>query len=142
MWVINPPPEPGKKKEVKATLASLEPIYEIPFPNTAQKHIFEYEKVKAVQEKKEEESMPEVVEHLEETKDEEVTKEAIMAMYAHCNIVELDKETSVLVEGKTKVKDVGKPILPYIFKETSHYDLCDLGTKVNVISYDFYLEIK
>ena len=86
--------------------------------------------------------MPEVVEHLEETKDEEVTKEAIMAMYAHCNIVELDEETSVLVECKTKVKDVGKPILPCIFKETLHYGLCDLGTEVNVISYDFYLEIK
>ena len=38
----DPPPEPEKKREVKATLASLEPIYEIPFPNTAQKHIFEY----------------------------------------------------------------------------------------------------
>ena len=37
---------------------------------------------------------------------------------------------------------MGKPILPCIFKETSHYSLCDLGTKVNVISYDFYLEIK
>ena len=65
-----------------------------------------------------------------------------MAMYAHCNIVELDTETSVLVEGKVKVRDVGKPILPCIFKETSHYGLCDLGTAVNVISYDFYLEIK
>ena len=63
-----------------------------------------------------------------------------MAMYAHYNIVELDEETSVLVEGKTKVKDVGKPILPCIYKETSHYGLCDLGTKVNVISYDFYLK--
>ena len=59
--------------------------------------------------------MPEIKEHLKENKDEEVTKEAIMAMYSHCNIVELDEETSVLVEGKTKVKDVGKPILPCIF---------------------------
>src|SRR4051812_13900692 len=41
-----------------------------------------------------------------------------------------------------KVKDVGKPILPCIYKETSNYGLRDLGTKVNVISYDFYLEIK
>ena len=46
-----------------------------------------------------------------------------MAMYAHYNVVELDTETSVLVEGKVKVRDVGKPILP-------------------CISYDFYLEIK
>ena len=37
---------------------------------------------------------------------------------------------------------MGKPILPCIFKETSHYDLCNLGIEVNVISYDFYLEIK
>src|SRR5215216_3850293 len=117
-------------------------MHAMPFPNTAQNHILEYEQVKAVQEKKEQESIPEVVEHLEETKDEKVTKEAIMAMYAHCNIVELDEETSVLVEGKTKVKYVGKPILPCIFKETSHYGLCDLGTEVNVISFNFYLEIK
>src|SRR4051812_20072567 len=97
-------------------------MYEIPFPNTAQKHILEYEQVKAVQEEKEEESVPIIEEHLDETKDEEVTKEEIMAMYAHCNIVELDEETSILLKGKTMVKD--------------------LGTKVNFISYDFYLEIK
>ena len=78
--------------------------------------------------------MLEVEEHLEETKDEEVTKEVIMSMYANCNIVELDEGTSILVEGKIKVKDVDKSILPYIFKETSHYGLCDLGTKFNVIS--------
>ena len=65
-----------------------------------------------------------------------------MAMHAHCNVVEFDRETSVLVEGKVKVRDVGKPILPCIFKETSHYGLCDLGTAINVISYDFYLEIQ
>ena len=65
-----------------------------------------------------------------------------MAMYAHCNVVELDTETSILVEGKVKVRDVGKSILHCIFKETSHYGLCDLGTAVNVISNDFYLEIK
>ena len=98
----DPPPEQEKKREDEATLASIEPIYEVPFLNTAQKHILEYEQVKAVQEKREEESMPEVVEHMEETKDEEVTKEAIMAMYSHCNIVELDDETSILVQGKTK----------------------------------------
>ena len=44
-WVkYEPQPEP--EKEVKATLASLEPINEIPFPNTVQKHILEYEQVK------------------------------------------------------------------------------------------------
>ena len=115
-WVkYEPPPEPVKEKEVKATLASLEPMDEIPFPNTVQKHILEYEQVKEAQQKEEEESVPVVKELLDETKDEEVTKEAIMAMYAHCNVVELDTETSVLVEGKVKVKDVGKPILPCIF---------------------------
>ena len=118
-WVkYEPSPEPEKEKEVKATLASLEPMDEIPFPNTMQKHILEYEQVKEAQQKEEEESVPVVKEILEETKDEEVTKEAIMAMYAHCNVVELDTETSVLVEGKVKVRDIGKPILPCIFKET------------------------
>ena len=61
-----------------------------------------------------------------------------MAMYAHCNIVELDKETSVLAEGKVKVRNVGKPILPCIFQETSHYGLCDLGIAINVIYYYFF----
>ena len=36
----DPPPEPEKKREDKATLASLEPINEMPFPNTAQKAYF------------------------------------------------------------------------------------------------------
>ena len=102
-----------------------------------QKRIVEYEQVKEAQQEEEEESVPVVKEILVETKDEEVTKEAIMAMYSHCNVVELDAETSILVEGKVKVRDVGKPILPCIFKETSHYGLCDLGTAANVISYDF-----
>ena len=30
----DPPPEHEKKREVKTTLASLEPTYEIPLPNT------------------------------------------------------------------------------------------------------------
>ena len=96
---------------------------EIPFPNTVQKHILEYEQVKEAQQKEEGESVPVVKELLDETKDEEVTKEAIMAMYAHCNIVELDTETFVLVQGKVKVRDVGKPILPCIFEGTSYYGL-------------------
>ena len=50
-WIVHgscfsPQPEPEKEKEVKATLASLEPMDEIPFPNTVQKHILEYEQVK------------------------------------------------------------------------------------------------
>ena len=85
---------------MKARLASLEPMNEIPFPNIVQKHILEYEHVKEAQQKDKEEKVPEAMELLNETKDEEVTKEAIMAMYAHCNVVELDRETSVLVEGK------------------------------------------
>ena len=112
------------------------------FPNTMQKHILAYEQVKEAQSEKKEEEVPKVKVLLEETKDEEVTKEAIMAMFVHCNVVELDTETSVMVQGKEKVRDVGKPILPCIFEETSHYGLCDLGTAINVISYGFYLEIQ
>ena len=65
-----------------------------------------------------------------------------MAMFAHCNVVELDTETSILVQGKVKVRDVGKPILPCVFEGISHYCLCDLGTAINVISYGFYLDIQ
>ena len=57
--------------------------------------VFRSEQVKEAKQREEEESVPAVKEILEETKDEEVTKEAIMAMYAHCNVVELDTETSV-----------------------------------------------
>ena len=100
------------------------------------------EQVKEAQPDEEEEKEPEAKELLNETKDEEVTKEAIMAMFAHCNVVELDRETSILVQGKVKVRDVGKPILPCISEGTSHYGLCDLGTAINVISYGFYLKFK
>ena len=58
-WVkYEPQREPEKEKEVKATLASLEPINEIPFPNTVQKHIIGYEQVKEAQQKEEEENVP------------------------------------------------------------------------------------
>ena len=36
----------------------------------------------------------------------EVTKEGILAMYAHCNVVELDSEASQFVEGMVKAKKV------------------------------------
>ena len=45
----------------------------------------------------------------------EVTKEGILAMYAHCNVVELDSEASQFVEGMVKAKNVGKPVLPLHF---------------------------
>jgi hypothetical protein len=42
-------------------------------------------------------------------------------MFAHCNVVELDTEASQFVEGKVKAKNVGKPILPCTFGESSYY---------------------
>ena len=63
-------------------------------------------------------------------------------MFVHCNVVELDTETSTYVQGKVKAKKVGKPILPCSFGGTSFYGLCDLGTGVNVIPYEFYLDIQ
>ena len=50
-WVkYEPPPEPEKEIEVKATMASLEPMN---FPNTVQKHILEYEQVKEAEQEEE-----------------------------------------------------------------------------------------
>ena len=72
----------------------------------------------------------------------EVTEEAILAMFAHCNVVELDTEASQFVKGKVKTKNVGKPILPCTLCESSYYGLCDIGTAVNVIPYEFYLDIQ
>ena len=70
-------------------------MVEIPFPNIVQKYILEYEQVKEAQQNEEEESAPVVRELLDETKDEGVTKEAIMAMYAHCNILNLVKRLRI-----------------------------------------------
>jgi hypothetical protein len=49
----------------------------------------------------------------------------------------------MLVRGKVKAKNVGKPILPCKFGgSSSHYGLCDLETAINVIIYEFYMEIQ
>jgi hypothetical protein len=55
-------------------------------------------------------------------------------MFAHCNIVKLDKEASRLVKGKVKARNIGKHILPCTFRGSSHYGLCDFDTAINVIS--------
>jgi hypothetical protein len=47
--------------------------------------------------------------------EKEVTKEGILSMYAHCNVVELDSEASQFLEGMVKAKNVGKDVLPYTF---------------------------
>jgi hypothetical protein len=65
-----------------------------------------------------------------------------LAIYAHCNVVELDSEASQLIKGMVKAKNVGKPILPCTFGGSSYYGLCDIGTAVNVIPYIFYFNIQ
>jgi hypothetical protein len=72
----------------------------------------------------------------------EVTKEGILAMYAHCNLVELDSKASQFVEGMVKAKNVGKPVMPCTFGGSSYYGLCDIGTVVNVIPYRFHFSIE
>ena len=70
---------------------------EIHFPNTVHKHILEYEQVKEAHQKEEEESVLVVKELLDETKDEEVTKEAIMAMYALLEICPRGNNKCVII---------------------------------------------
>jgi hypothetical protein len=70
--------------------------------------------------------------------DGEVTKEGIIAMYAHCNVVDIDSETSQFVEGMVNAKKiVSKHVLPCTFGGSSYYGLCEIGTTVNVIPYRF-----
>jgi hypothetical protein len=71
-----------------------------------------------------------------------VTKEGILDIFAHCNIVELDTKASQFIEGKVSAKNVGKPILPCTFGESSYYGLCDIRNVVNVIPVVFYLDIQ
>ena len=100
------------------------------------------------EQKKEEVRAPEVKFSNEEptyevaNQEGEVTKEGILAMYAHCNVVELDSEALQFVEGMVKAKNVGKPVLPCTFGGSSYYGLCDIGTTVNVIPYRFYFSIQ
>jgi hypothetical protein len=112
-----------------------------------QKHLLAQQladKMKAEQEalKEKEEAEKVEQENIEREIKEEITKEDVKAMFAHCNVVELDTETSTYVQGKVKAKNIGKPILPCTFGGTSHYGLCDLGTVVNVIPYEFYMDIQ
>jgi hypothetical protein len=63
-------------------------------------------------------------------------------MFAHCNVVDLYEEDSSYFTSKVKSTNVGKPILHFTFGGSSHYGLCDLGIVVNVIPYEFYMEIQ
>jgi hypothetical protein len=47
-------------------------------------------------------------------------------MYAHFNVVGFDSEASQFEEGMAKAKNVGKPVLPCTFGESSYYDLYDI----------------
>lgn len=57
------------------------------------------------------------------------------------NVVQLEKEATSLIKGKTKGKSPGKPVLPCSFGGTSYYGLRDFGSSINVIPYSLYEEI-
>jgi hypothetical protein len=102
----------------------------------------EKQKIENEAQREKEEAKRIIQEKEAEKVEKEITKEEVKAMFVHCNVVELDTETSTYVQGKVKAKKVGKPILPCSFGGTSFYGLCDLGTGVNVIPYEFYLDIQ
>jgi hypothetical protein len=56
-------------------------------------------------------------------------------------MVGLEKDASLLIEGKVKSKDIGKTLLPCSYGGVSYYDSCDLGSSINVIPYTTYQEI-
>ena len=56
--------------------------------------------------------------------------------------IKLNQEATKVVTGKTEGRSFGRPVLPCSFGGTSYYGLCDLGSSINVIPYELYLEIK
>jgi hypothetical protein len=143
----------NQKRKKPVLQAALQPVIErppyvepVPFPRTMRKHILAQQlvdKKKAEEEaQKEKEEAERIRQENIAREEKEITKEDVKAMFAHCNVVELDTETSTYVQGKVKAKSVGKTILPCTFGGTSYYGLCDLGTAVNVIPYEFYLDIQ
>jgi hypothetical protein len=123
----------------------MEPL---PFPGTVEnqmiaRHLAEQleEEGKVPREQEEASKVEEIIrENVEE--EGEVTKGAILGMFAHCNVVELDIEASQFFKDKVKAKNVDKPILPCTFGESSYYGLCDIKTAVNVTPFEFYLDMQ
>ena len=56
--------------------------------------------------------------------------------------IKLNEQATNVVTGKTERRSFGRPILPCSFEGTSYYGLCDLGSSINVIPYELYLEIE
>lgn len=50
-------------------------------------------------------------------------------------VIEMEHETTSLVKGSIKGRDSGKPVLPCSFGSTFYYDLCDIGSSINVTPY-------
>jgi hypothetical protein len=107
----------------------------LPFPRTATRHIRTQLLAEQKEEEVEEVRAPEANFGNKEPTYEvayegEVTKEGILAMYAHCKEVELDSEASQFVEGMVKAKNMGKHVLPCTFGGSSYFGLCDIGAAV------------
>ena len=58
------------------------------------------------------------------------------------NIVKIERDETRLVTGNVQNRGYGKPVLPCYFGGSSYYGLCDIGSSINVIPYELYLQIK
>jgi hypothetical protein len=153
-WLhYTPPPQVVEVTQVEADVPIVGPIEMQPYndplsyPMAAARHI----RAQHLAEQKEEERKVKAVElkvsneeltHEAPNEESEVTKEGILAMFAQCNVVDLDSEASQFVDGMVKATCAGKPVLPCTFGGSSYYGLCDIGTTINVIPLRFYYGIQ
>ena len=69
-------------------------------------------------------------------------KELIEPDFPRNNIIQLERETTHIIKGKLKGKDVGKPIIPCSFGKFKYRGICDATCDINMISYKMYDEIR
>lgn len=58
------------------------------------------------------------------------------------NVIQLERETTRIIKGRLKGKDVGKPIIPCSFGKFKYRGICDATCDINMISYEMYDEIR
>ena len=104
------------------------PPYEepLPFPAAKRRHELAYEAQKRAKIIEENKCAPK--------EEEEMIQKLEQFIVPTYTIVGMNKDTSQLIQGKVKSKDVGKPLLPCSLGGVSYYGLCDLGSTINVIS--------
>ena len=67
-------------------------------------------------------------------------KELMEPDFPRNNMIQLEKDTTRIINGKLKGKDVGKPVIPCSFGKYNYRGICDTHCDINMISYEMYNE--